>query len=132
MDSEHITIKQVILRVLSVIVAAIGVAACARSLIQQTTETADLMVTATWFIGLLGLTAACAGYACTTTPHGKKNRVVVSVVLGIALCALILDYEINNLYIDQTIIFSVMALLVQAVVLVIYHFILRAQDKDAQ
>ncbi len=128
---EHITIKQVLLRILSVIVAAIGVAACARSLAQQTTSTGDITVTAAWFAGLLALAAACAGYACTTTPHGKKNWVIPSVIIGIILCVAIIYYEVNNLYIEQTIIISAIALIVQAIVLVIYHFILRAQDPDA-
>ena len=131
MDSEHITIKQVILRVLSVIVAAVGAVACVRSLFLQVNNTGDITASVSWFAGLLTLVAACAGYACTTMPRSKKNKVLLAAIIGVILCACLCYYELNYLYIKQTIFVSIVALFVQALALVIYHFILRAQDKDA-
>lgn len=131
MEDEHITFKQVLMRILSVLVAVVATAACVRSLVLQINDTGDIMATISWFAGLLGLVAACAGYACTTTPHGKKNHVIISLVFGVILCVLLTYFQMNNLYIRQTIIISLIALLVQAVALVVYHFVLRASDPDA-
>lgn len=132
MDTEyHLTPKQVVTRIISVIVCGVGVSACAYSLTIQVAEVGAMMASVVWFSGLGAVVAALAGYTVTCDPGKKRGYVPLATVCVLAIGGVLVVLEKLYLYDFNVVVIALIALAVQVVVLVAYHFVLKAQDPDA-
>lgn len=132
MNTEyHLTPKQIIVRIISIIVCGVGASACAYSLTIQVAEVGAMMASFVWFAGLGAVVAALAGYTVTCDPGKKKGYVPLAAVCIFAIAGVLVVLEKMYLYDYNVIVIALIALAVQAVVLIVYHFILKAQDPDA-
>lgn len=130
-SSYHLTRKQVLTRIISMLVCAVGVSACAYSLTMQVREIGTMMSSITWFSGLFAVVFAIAGYA-VTCDIGREKNYVRPAVLGIVLlsiCCIVFSQLL--LYTTQVIVVALIAAAIQLVVLVAYHFALKREDPDA-
>lgn len=129
-QTKRLTTKQVLTRIVSVLVCGVGASACGYSLTLQVAETGNIISSVTWFSGLFAVVFAIAGYAVTCNP-GQKSYVPVAttiiLILAIAGSALSRIY----LYVDAVIICALIAAAIQCIVLIVYHFILKREDPDA-
>ena len=127
----HLTAKQVIVRILSVLVCGVGAAACVYSLSLQVEEVGTMMASMTWFSGLGAVVLALAGYAVTCDPGKGKSRVPLAACCIVVLAAVFAVLALTYLYDMLVVNIALCAAAVQAIVLVVYHFILKSEDSDA-
>ena len=127
----RLTKKQIITRIISVIVAGIGGGACGFSLTLQVAEIGTVIASLTWFSGLFAVVFALAGYAVSCDPGKGKSQVPLAstliVVITIATAALARIF----LYAQIVIYIALGAAAVECVILVIYHILLKREDPDA-
>ena len=130
MDNEYrLSARQILTRIISVIVAGVGGSACGFSLLMQVQEIGTIIASITWFSGLLAVVFALSGYAVSCDPGKGKSYIPLAVgaVLVITGSALARIY----LYAHMVIVIALIAAAVEGVVLIIYHFILKREDPEA-
>lgn len=132
MNTEyHLTPKQIIVRIISVIVCGVGVSVCLFSLTLQVAEVGTMLASVMWFAGLAAVVTALAGYTVTCDPGKKKGYVPLAVVCVFVIAGALVVLEKLYLYDYNVIFVALVAFGIQAVVLIVYHFILKAQDPYA-
>lgn len=83
MDNEYrLSARQILTRIISVIVAGVGGSACGFSLLMQVQEIGTIIASITWFSGLLAVVFALAGYAVSCDPGKGKSYIPLAVVIG--------------------------------------------------
>ena len=130
-NDYHLTPKQVITRIISVLACAIGVGTCIYSLGLQIEDVGTATASITWFAGLGCVVFASAGYVVTCDPGKGKSRIPIAVVCIAALAILWAVLAQTYLYTGLVITVALIGIGVQLVVLIVYHYILKAQDPDA-
>lgn len=132
MENEYrLTKKQVLTRIISVIVAGIGGSACGFSLLIQVQEIGTLIASITWFSGLIAVVFALAGYAVSCDPGRGKSYIPVAVCIGAVLVVTGTVLARIFLYTHVVIYIALIAAAVEGVVLIVYHFILKREDPEA-
>lgn len=132
MDNEYrLTVKQIVTRIISVIACGAGASGCVYSLTMQIAEAGALMTSLMWFAGLAAVVASIAGYVVTCDPGRGKGYVPAAVVCILAICVVCVVLERIYLYDFLVVVIGLAAMLVEAVVLVVYHYLLKAADPDA-
>lgn len=132
MNTEyHLTPKQIIVRIISVIVCGVGVSVCLFSLTLQVAEVGTMLASVMWFAGLAAVVTALAGYTVTCDPGKKKGYVPLAAVCVFVIAGALVVLEKLYLYDYNVIFVALIAFGIQAVVLIVYHFILKAQDPYA-
>ncbi len=129
-QTKPLTTKQVLTRIISVLVCSVGASACGYSLTLQVAETGNIISSITWFSGLFAVVFAIAGYAVTCNP-GQKSYVPVAATIILILAIVGAALSRIYLYVDAVILCALVAAAIQCVVLVVYHFILKREDPDA-
>ena len=132
MESEyHLQPKQVLIRIVSVIICGVGASACGYSLTLQVAEVGNITTSITWFSGLFAVVFALAGYAVSCDPGKGKSFIVPSaiIVIALAIAGTILAHMF--LYAGIVIYIALVAAAIEVVFLVVYHFILKREDPDA-
>ena len=124
----RLTPKQVVARIISVIVCGIGASSCFFSVTLQMEEVGTTIARVVWFAGLGCAVAACAGYAASCDPGKGKSWKVVAVICAFLVAAGVYHHFLEDLYAIQVAYIALVALAVEALWLVIYHFILKFQD----
>jgi hypothetical protein len=123
--------KQIITRIVSVLIAGIGGGACGFSLTLQVAEIGTVIASLTWFSGLFALVTALAGYAVSCDPGKGKSQVPLAATL-VALLAIVCAVLARIFLYAQVVIYiSLIAGAIETVFLIIYHFLLRREDPDA-
>lgn len=123
--------RQLLTRIISVIVASIGGSACGYSLLLQVQEIGTIIASFTWFSGLAAVVFALAGYAVSCDPGKGNSYIPVSVTIGIALVIAGTVLAKIYLYVHVVIIIALIAAAIEGIVLIIYHFILKREDPQA-
>lgn len=132
MSNEYrLSKRQILTRIISVIVAGIGGSACGFSLLMQVQEIGTIIASITWFSGLSAVVFALAGYAVSCDPGKGKSYIPLAVVIGGILVVVGTTLARVYLYAHIVIIIALIAAAVEAVVLIIYHFILKREDPEA-
>ena len=132
MSNEYrLSARQIITRIISVIVAGIGGSACGFSLLMQVQEIGTVIASITWFSGLAAVVFALAGYAVSCDPGKGKSYIPLAVVIGAILVIVGATLARMYLYAHVVIIIALIAAAVEGVVLIIYHFILKREDPEA-
>lgn len=132
MSNEYrLSKRQILTRIISVIVAGIGGSACGFSLLMQVQEIGTIIASITWFSGLSAVVFALAGYAVSCDPGKGKSYIPLAVVIGGILVVVGTTLARVYLYAHIIIIIALIAAAVEAVVLIIYHFILKREDPEA-
>ena len=131
MDNEYrLSARQILTRIISVIVAGVGGSACGFSLLMQVQEIGTIIASITWFSGLLAVVFALAGYAVSCDPGKGKSYIPLAVVIGAVL--VITGSALARIYLyAHMVIVALIAAAVEGVVLIIYHFILKREDPEA-
>lgn len=132
MENEYrLKKRQVLTRIVSVIVASIGGAGCGYSLLLQVEEIGTVIASVTWFSGMAALVLALAGYAVSCDPGKGKSYVRPAVIVGVVL--VLAGSYLAALYLNvfTVIAISLIAAAVQGIVLIIYHYILKREDPQA-
>lgn len=130
-QQQRLTPKQVIARIISVIVCAFGLAACISSLTLQTEEMGTFMASATWFSGLGAAVAASATYAATCRGREGKSYTFVAVIIIVGLAVPLFFYEWSHLYPMEIVYVTLVALAVQAILALVYRYLLIREDPEA-
>jgi hypothetical protein len=132
MDNEYrLSARQILTRIISVIVAGVGGSACGFSLLMQAQEIGTIIASITWFSGLLAVVFALAGYAVSCDPGKGKSYIPLAVVIGAVLVITGSALARIYLYAHMVIVIALIAAAVEGVVLIIYHFILKREDPEA-
>lgn len=132
MSNEYrLSKRQILTRIISVIVAGIGGSACGFSLLMQVQEIGTIIASITWFSGLSAVVFALAGYAVSCDPGKGKSYIPLAVVIGGILVIVGAVFARMYLYAHIVIIIALIAAAVEGVVLIIYHFILKREDPEA-
>lgn len=132
MSNEYrLSKRQILTRIISVIVAGIGGSACGFSLLMQVQEIGTIIASITWFSGLSAVVFALAGYAVSCDPGKGKSYIPLAVVIGGILVIVGAALARMYLYAHIVIIIALIAAAVEGVVLIIYHFILKREDPEA-
>lgn len=132
MDNEYrLSARQILTRIISVIVAGVGGSACGFSLLMQVQEIGTIIVSITWFSGLLAVVFALSGYAVSCDPGKGKSYIPLAVVIGAVLVITGSALARIYLYAHMVIVIALIAAAVEGVVLIIYHFILKREDPEA-
>ncbi len=132
MSNEYrLSKRQILTRIISVIVAGIGGSACGFSLLMQVQEIGTIIASITWFSGLSAVVFALAGYAVSCDPGKGKSYIPLAVVIGGILVIVGAVLARMHLYAHIVIIIALIAAAVEGVVLIIYHFILKREDPEA-
>lgn len=132
MENEYrLSKRQVLTRVISVIVAGIGGSACGYSLLLQVQEIGTVIASLTWFSGLAAVVFALAGYAVSCDPGKGKSYIPVAVIIGAALVVVGTVLAKMYLYVLMVIVIALIAALIEGIVLIIYHFVLKSEDPAA-
>lgn len=132
MENEYkLKKRQVLTRIVSVIIAGIGGSACGYSLLLQVQEIGTIIASLTWFSGLSAVVFALAGYAVSCDPGKGKTYIPVAVVCGVILMIVGTVLAKLFLYVHLVIIIALIAAAIEGVVLIIYHFILKREDPQA-
>lgn len=132
MDNEYrLSKRQVLTRIISVIVAGVGGSACGFSLLMQVQEIGTIIASITWFSGLSAVVFALAGYAVSCDPGKGKSYIPLAVVIGAILVVTGSILARIYLYAHVVIITALIAAAIEGVVLIIYHFILKREDPEA-
>lgn len=129
-QTKPLTAKQVITRIISVIVCGVGASACGYSLTLQVAETGNFISSVTWFSGLFAVVFAIAGYAVTCNP-GQKSYVPVAATIILILAIVGSALSRIFLYVGAVITSALIAAAIQCIVLIFYHFMLKREDPDA-
>lgn len=127
----RLTKKQIITRVISVVVAGIGGGACGFSLTLQVAEIGTIIASLTWFSGLFAVVFALAGYAVSCDPGKGKSQVPLASTLIVAITIAAAVLARIFLYAQIVIYIALGAAAVECVILVIYHILLKREDPDA-
>ncbi len=131
-NEYHLTFKQVIVRILSIIVGGIGTGVCICSLTIQVEQVGAVTASIMWFAGLAALVAALTGWAVSVDPGRGKSHVPAAAVGIIVVGIMSTIYLKLNVRWDFVVIMTgVVSAAIMGVVLVIYHFVLKAEDPDA-
>lgn len=132
MDNEYrLSARQILTRIISVIVAGVGGSACGFSLLMQVQEIGTIIASITWFSGLLAVVFALSGYAVSCDPGKGKSYIPLAVVIGAVLVITGSALARIYLYARMVIVIALIAAAVEGVVLIIYHFILKREDPEA-
>lgn len=132
MDNEYrLSARQILTRIISVIVAGVGGSACGFSLLMQVQEIGTIIASITWFSGSLAVVFALAGYAVSCDPGKGKSYIPLAVVIGAVLVITGSALARIYLYAHMVIVIALIAAAVEGVVLIIYHFILKREDPEA-
>ena len=132
MDNEYrLSARQILTRIISVIVAGVGGSACGFSLLMQVQEIGTIIASITWFSALLAVVFALAGYAVSCDPGKGKSYIPLAVVIGAVLVITGSALARIYLYAHMVIVIALIAAAVEGVVLIIYHFILKREDPEA-
>lgn len=132
MDNEYrLSARQILTRIISVIVAGVGGSACGFSLLMQVQEIGTIIASITWFSGLLAVVFALSGYAVSCDPGKGKSYIPRAVVIGAVLVITGSALARIYLYAHMVIVIALIAAAVEGVVLIIYHFILKREDPEA-
>lgn len=129
-SKKALTARQILVRIISIIVCGVGASACGYSLTMQVAEVGNVSAAITWFSGLFAVVFALAGYAVTTDPSTKSHippaatAILILAVIGATLARLFL-------YVDMVIYTALVAAFVQLIVLIFYHYALKREDPDA-
>lgn len=132
MDNEYrLSARQILTRIISVIVAGVGGSACGFSLLMQVQEIGTIIASITWFSGLLAVVFALSGYAVSCDPGKGKSYIPLAIVIGAVLVITGSALARIYLYAHMVIVIALIAAAVEGVVLIIYHFILKREDPEA-
>lgn len=132
MSNEYrLSARQILTRVISVIVAGVGGSACGFSLLMQVQEIGTVIASITWFSGLSAVVFALAGYAVSCDPGKGKTYIPLAVVIGAILVITGSALARIYLYAHIVIIIALIAAAIEGIVLIIYHFILKREDPEA-
>ncbi len=132
MNNEYrLTYKQILVRLVSVAIAGIGIAGCIYSLSLQIYEVGATVASLIWFSSLGAAVLGIAGYASSCDPGKGKSFVAPAAVCILAIGVAGFLLEKQYLYDMQVIEVSLVAILLQAAVLVAFHFMLKHDDPDA-
>ena len=132
MDNEYrLSARQILTRIISVIVAGVGGSACGFSLLMQVQEIGTIIASITWFSGLLAVVFALSGYAVSCDPGKGKSYIPLAVVIGAVLVITGSALARIYLYAHMVSVIALIAAAVEGVVLIIYHFILKREDPEA-
>lgn len=132
MSNEYrLSARQILTRIISVIVAGVGGSACGFSLLMQVQEIGTVIASITWFSGLSAVVFALAGYAVSCDPGKGKTYIPLAVVIGAILVITGSALARIYLYAHVVIIIALIAAAIEGVVLIIYHFILKREDPEA-
>lgn len=130
-NAYHLTFKQIAMRIISVVVCGIGVAACVYSLTMQVAEVGAVMASIVWFAGLAAVVASLAGYVVTCDPGKRRGYAPLAAICILVIGAAGVVLEKIYLYDVAVALMALAGLGVEAVLLIIYHYVLKAQDPDA-
>lgn len=127
----HLTPKQVLLRILSVVVCGLGASNCVYSLTMRVADADTILVTIVWFSGLAAVVFALAGYAISCDPGMNKGYLPVAIA-AVAVVA-VAFFVLTELYLTDLacILACFGGMFLEAAVLVVYHFVLKAEDPEA-
>lgn len=132
MSNEYrLSARQILTRIISVIVAGVGGSACGFSLLMQVQEIGTVIASITWFSGLSAVVFALAGYAVSCDPGKGKTYIPLAVVIGAILVITGSALARIYLYAHIVIIIALVAAAIEGIVLIIYHFILKREDPEA-
>ena len=132
MSNEYrLLARQILTRIISVIVAGVGGSACGFSLLMQVQEIGTVIASITWFSGLSAVVFALAGYAVSCDPGKGKTYIPLAVVIGAILVITGSALARIYLYAHIVIIIALIAAAIEGIVLIIYHFILKREDPEA-
>ena len=132
MSNEYrLSARQILTRIISVIVAGVGGSACGFSLLMQVQEIGTVIASITWFSGLSAVVVALAGYAVSCDPGKGKTYIPLAVVIGAILVITGSALARIYLYAHIVIIIALIAAAIEGIVLIIYHFILKREDPEA-
>lgn len=132
MSNEYrLSARQILTRIISVIVAGVGGSACGFSLLMQVQEIGTVIASITWFSGLSAVVFALAGYAVSCDPGKGKTYIPLAVVIGAILVITGSALARIYLYAHIVIIIALIAAVIEGIVLIIYHFILKREDPEA-
>ncbi|MGN0038790.1 MAG: hypothetical protein ACI36Y_06650 [Coriobacteriales bacterium] len=129
--AKKLSPAHIVTRVLSVLVCGVGVSACLFSFTLQIEEMGTTMSSFVWYSGLIGVVLALAGYAATCTPRSGNSWIVPALLAGTAVAGTALELELDLLRSYQVAELAIAFLLVEAVWLVVFHFVLKSQDPEA-
>ena len=125
-NKDYTPAERAFLRTIAVLLGPIGAATCIYSFILQISDTGSLYASLTWFSGLFGLVISLSSYVCAVDFFGKeKNHVLVSLIIGTALTITFFILMRLFFYSSQVIIVAIIAMLIQGIILLIYHVVLR-------
>lgn len=132
MENEYrLSKRQILTRIISVLIAGVGGSACGYSLLMQVQEIGTVIASITWFSGLAAVVFALAGYAVSCDPGKGKSYIPVAVIIGLVLVIAGSILARIYLYVHLVIIIALIAAAIEGVVLIIYHFILKREDPEA-
>ena len=132
MSNEYrLSARQILTRIISVIVAGVGGSACGFSLLIQVQEIGTVIASITWFSGLSAVVFALAGYAVSCDPGKGKTYIPLAVVIGAILVITGSALARIYLYAHIVIIIALIAAAIEGIVLIVYHFILKREDPEA-
>lgn len=132
MENEYrLSARQVLTRIISVLVIGIGGSACGFSLLLQVQEIGTLIASVTWFSGLAAVVFALAGYAVSCDPGKGKSYIPPAVIVGAVLVVTGTILARIFLYVHIVIIIALIAAAVEGIVLIAYHFALKREDPEA-
>lgn len=132
MSNEYrLSARQILTRIISVIVAGVGGSACGFSLLMQVQEIGTVIASITWFSGLSAVVFALAGYAVSCDPGKGKTYIPFAVVIGAILVITGSALARIYLYAHIVIIIALIAAAIEGIVLIVYHFILKREDPEA-
>ena len=126
-DKAKLTAKQVLTRIVSILACGAGIAACLYSLSLQIQDVGNIVSSACWFSGLGSVVAAIAGYVVTCSPR-HRNFVSAAVIAMLVLGVVAFLAERQFLQVHVVILLTLAVLVVQAIVLVVYHHLLKRED----
>lgn len=132
MSNEYrLSARQILTRIISVIVAGVGGSACGFSLLMQVQEIGTVIASITWFSGLSAVVFALAGYAVSCDPGKGKTYIPLAVFIGAILVITGSALARIYLYAHIVIIIALIAAAIEGIVLIVYHFILKREDPEA-
>ena len=132
MSNEYrLSARQILTRIISVIVAGVGGSAWGFSLLMQVQEIGTVIASITWFSGLSAVVFALAGYAVSCDPGKGKTYIPLAVVIGAILVITGSALARIYLYAHIVIIIALIAAAIEGIVLIVYHFILKREDPEA-
>ena len=130
-NENRLSARQILTRIISVIVAGVGGSACGFSLLMQVQEIGTVIASITWFSGLSAVVFALAGYAVSCDPGKGKTYIPLAVVIGAILVITGSALARIYLYAHIVIIIALIAAAIEGIVLIVYHFILKREDPEA-